>query len=124
RGLAQSIFQLGGNTGSAIGPLLVALIVVSYAQKSILIFVLFAGLAITVLSFVGSWYKHFLAWKASQVKNVQSTDLKQPRKVIIRSIVVLLLLIFSKFFYNASMSSYYTFYLIENFHISIQESQF
>lgn len=124
RGLAQSIFQLGGNTGSAIGPLLVALIVINYGQISILYFVFFALLAIAVLSFVGTWYRHFLVWKASNPNTKIVSESKQPKKIIYRSIVILLLLIFSKFFYNASMSSYYTFYLIKNFGVSIQESQF
>lgn len=124
RGLAQSIFQLGGNTGSAIGPLLVALIVINYGQISILYFVFFALLAIAVLSFVGTWYRHFLVWKANNPNTKVVAESKQPKKIIYRSIAILLLLIFSKFFYNASMSSYYTFYLIKNFGVSIQESQF
>lgn len=123
RGLAQSIFQLGGNTGSAIGPLLVATIVVAYGQKSILTFLLISVLAMIVLIRVGNWYKKFIQWKFSQSK---ATDIKEKRPItreVLVSIFILLFLIFSKFFYNASMSSYFTFYLMDRFEVGVKESQ-
>lgn len=124
RGLAQSIFQVGGNAGSAIGPLLAALIIVPYGKINILWFSLLALLAIIVLSNIGRWYKkntHRLSKKAV-VKNVSTGAVVSKNKVIV-SIVILLVLIFSKYFYLASMSSYYTFYLIDKFHLSVQSSQ-
>ena len=124
RGLAQSIFQLGGNSGTAIGPLLVALIVLSFGQISILWFVLIALLAIVVLTFVGNWYNRFLTWRKANPTVQIERKVNLPRKKVIFTIAILLILIFSKFFYNASMSSYFTFYLMDRFSISVKESQF
>jgi len=124
RGLAQSIFQLGGNAGSAIGPLLVALIIAPYGQSYILWFVIAGILGIILLSRIAVWYQNHLILRASK-KAVLEEELIQlsDRKITI-SIIVLLLLIFSKFFYMASMSSYFTFYLISKFSMSVQDSQF
>lgn len=124
RGLAQSIFQLGGNSGSAIGPLLVALIVIPHGQFYILWFVLAAILGMIVLIRVGNWYKGHLFLRASG--KITSHEKKQdlPKSKIILSIVILLILIFSKYFYLTSITSYFTFYLIQKFNISVQESQF
>lgn len=124
RGLAQSIFQLGGNSGSAIGPLLVALIVIPHGQFYILWFVLAAILGMIVLIRVGNWYKGHLFLRASG--KITSNEKKQdlPKSKIILSIVILLVLIFSKYFYLTSITSYFTFYLIQKFNISVQESQF
>lgn len=124
RGLAQSIFQLGGNSGSAIGPLLVALIVIPNGQFYILWFVLAAILGMIVLIKVGNWYKGHLFLRASG--KISSNEKKQnlPKNKIIMSIVILLVLIFSKYFYLTSITSYFTFYLIQKFNISVQESQF
>ena len=124
RGLAQSIFQLGGNAGSAIGPLLVALIIAPYGQSYILWFVIAGILGIILLSKIAVWYQNHLILRASK-KAVLEEELIQlsDRKITI-SIIVLLLLIFSKFFYMASMSSYFTFYLISKFSMSVQDSQF
>ena len=124
RGLAQSIFQVGGNAGSSIGPLLAALIIVPYGQTNILWFSLLALLAIIVLIKVGGWYKnnlHRLSIK-TPVKSL-NTGAVISRKKVGFSITILLVLIFSKYFYLASMSSYYTFYLIDKFHLSVQSSQ-
>ena len=124
RGLAQSIFQLGGNAGSAIGPLLAALIVVPYGQNNILWFAIAAVIAILALSKVGYWYKEHLSQKARGILSKDedaSSGLSKNR--IIGALGILLLLIFSKYFYMASMSSYFTFYLIEKFDVSIQQSQ-
>lgn len=123
RGMAQSVFQLGGNGGSALGPLLVAAIVIPFGQGNIAWFVLFALLGVFILSKVGNWYKDHLNLRAS--KKGQSSEGKHhlSKSKIVTSIVILLVLIFSKYFYMASLSSYFTFYLIDKFHVSIQQSQ-
>jgi FSR family fosmidomycin resistance protein-like MFS transporter len=124
RGLAQSIFQLGGNTGSAIGPLLVALVVAPFGQSNIIWFVTVGILGIIILSRIALWYQNHLNLRAA--KKIVTEDLAVPlsKRKINLSIAVLLLLIFSKFFYMASMSSYFTFYLMHKFGLTIQESQF
>jgi FSR family fosmidomycin resistance protein-like MFS transporter len=124
RGLAQSIFQVGGNAGSSIGPLLAALIIVPYGQKNIIWFSVLAMIAIIVLINVGRWYQRnlFRLSKKGAVKNVD-TGIVLSRNKVVMSVVILLVLIFSKYFYLASMSSYYTFYLIDKFHLSVQSSQ-
>ena len=124
RGLAQSIFQLGGNAGSAIGPLLAAIIVVPYGQFNIIWFCLAAIVGIVILSGIAKWYQEHLNLKAknkSAISEEKHHSLSK-QKVII-SLGILLVLIFSKYFYMASMTSYYTFYLIDKFHLSVQESQ-
>ncbi len=123
RGLAQAIFQVGGNTGSAIGPLLAALIIVPYGQMHILWFSFLALLAIFVLYTIGNWYtdnKHLIRPKKAAA-DVSHNRLSRGR--VTMAIVILLVLIFSKFFYLACMSSYYTFYLIDKFHVSVQTAQ-
>ena len=122
RGLAQSIFQVGGNTGSALGPLLAALIIAPHKPLSILWFCLLALIAIVVLGSIGKWYRQNMQ-KIIRKNTVLQTDNFLPRRKIIISVIILLVLIFSKYFYLASMTSYYTFYLIEKFHISVQSSQ-
>jgi FSR family fosmidomycin resistance protein-like MFS transporter len=124
RGLAQSIFQLGGNSGSAIGPLLVALVVAPFGQSRVIWFVIAGILGIIILSQIALWYQNHLNLRA--VKKIVAEDFAVPlskRKINI-ALAVLLLLIFSKFFYMASMSSYFTFYLMHKFGLTIQESQF
>lgn len=123
RGLAQSIFQLGGNGGSAIGPLLVAAIVMPFGQGYIAWFALSALIAIFILSKVGAWYKDHLNVRASQKKQLSEESHSLSKGKIITSITILLVLIFSKYFYMAGISSYFTFYLIDKFHVSIQQSQ-
>lgn len=123
RGLAQSIFQLGGNTGTAIGPLLVALIVIPYGQSNIVWFVLFSLLGILVMSRIAVWYKNQLATTLNRTVVREKHHDLSPLKVKI-SLVLLLVLIFSKSFYTTSMSSYFTFYLIEKFHLSMLEAQY
>ncbi|MEO9004917.1 MAG: MFS transporter [Ginsengibacter sp.] len=123
-GLAQSIFQLGGNLGSSIGPLLAAWIIVPHGQTSIIWFSLIALLAIFVLTKVGNWYKGYLVKILSGKK--QKKPLLNPlfsKRKIAFSVVILLILIFSKYFYLASLTSYFTFYLINKFHVGIQTSQ-
>ncbi len=123
RGLAQSIFQVGGNAGSSFGPLLAAMIVVPFGQTSILWFSLLALMAITVLFRVGKWYKNheYIRKKGRTTQPLETVNLS--RKKIVISISILLVLIFSKYFYLSSITSYYTFYLIQKFHVSVQSSQ-
>lgn len=122
RGLAQSIFQLGGNAGTAIGPLLVALIVVPNTQKYIVWFAIVAIIALVVLSRIALWYQNHLSLRTTKKAVVDLPNLSQAKIII--SVSILLILIFSKFFYMASMSSYFTFYLMEKFHLSVQDAQF
>lgn len=123
-GLAQSIFQVGGNLGSSIGPLLAAWIIVPHGQISIVWFSLIALLAIFVLTKVGNWYKGYLVIVLSDKKHLSPVFHQSfsKRKIII-AVAVLLALIFSKFFYLASLTSYFTFYLINKFHVGVQTSQ-
>ena len=124
RGLAQSIFQVGGNAGSAIGPLLAAAIIVPYGQVNILWFSLLALLAIILLVTVGKWYSqnvHRIKGK-SRAKDIDARPVLTKKKIT-TSIIILLVLIFSKYFYLACISNYYTFYLIDKFHVSVQSSQ-
>lgn len=124
KGLAQSIFQLGGNAGSALGPLLAAIIVVPYGQFNIIWFSLVAIVGMLVLSVVSKWYKSQLILRASKKTIVLDEQVKRfSKKKIIFSLFILLVLVFSKYFYMASMTSYYTFYLMDKFHLSIQQSQ-
>ncbi len=123
RGLAQSLFQVGGNVGSSLGPLLAALIIAPYGRHQIMWFSLAALTAIAVLSAVGTWYKrnlHHIAPKLGR-RDAPEAGL-EPRKIR-WTVVVLLVLIFSKFFYLASMTSYYIFYLITKFGISVADAQ-
>jgi FSR family fosmidomycin resistance protein-like MFS transporter len=123
-GLAQSIFQLGGNTGSSIGPLLAAWIIVPHGQFSIIWFSLIALLAIFILTKVGNWYKmHMVRIKAKQKHTASGVTTTFSKRKVAFSVVILLILIFSKYFYMASFTSYFTFYLINKFHVSIQSSQ-
>jgi len=125
RGLAQSIFQLGGNMGSALGPLLAAWIIVPSGQKSISWFGLGTLLAMIILFRVGGWYKKKLLSGMAIRKAGAGTGHNQfSTKKVVFSMFILLVLIFSKFVYLASMSSYYTFYLIGKFHLSVQHSQY
>ena len=124
RGLAQSIFQLGGNAGSAAGPLLVALIVIPFGRGNIIWFTLVALLGIFILFKIGGWYKNQVAFRAKNKANFIGEERHHlPKSKVIISIAILLLLIFSKYFYMVSMTNYFTFYLIEKFHLTIQQSQ-
>lgn len=123
RGLAQSIFQLGGNAGSSLGPLLAAWIIVPYGQFSVIWFSLIALLAILILSRVGNWYKGHMLKKAKQGAKVETVVNKFSRKKVIFAVGILLVLIFSKYFYMASLTSYFTFYVMDKFQVSVQSSQ-
>ncbi len=122
-GLAQSLFQVGGNAGSSLGPLLAAFIVLPRGQHSIIWFTLAALLAILLLMNVGEWYKRreAMGHSARARKTLIHPDLS-PRKVTL-SLGVLIALMFSKFFYLSSLTSYYTFYLISKFHVSVENAE-
>jgi len=122
RGLAQSVFQLGGNAGSSLGPLLAAWIIVPYGQFSVIWFSVIALLAIIILTYVGNWYRGFMLSRSKKI-NIQTVVNQFSRAKVIFSVCILLLLIFSKYFYMASLTNYFTFYLIDKFHVSVQTSQ-
>lgn len=124
KGLAQSIFQVGGNAGSAIGPLLAALIVVPYGMQGVTWVSLAAVLAMILLWQVGRWYANHLYLKQSLgSKASHHTITRFSRRQILWAVFILLVLIFSKYFYLASMTSYFTFFLIDKFGVTAQESQ-
>ncbi len=122
-GFAQSFFQVGGNSGSAIGPLLAALIILPHGQAGTAWFAIAVLLAIFILTRVGHWYSGHLnelqKRPARQDENAHSI----PRGKVILAISVLSALVFSKYVYLASLTSYYTFYLITRFHVSVRSSQ-
>jgi FSR family fosmidomycin resistance protein-like MFS transporter len=122
-GFAQSIFQVGGNVGNAIGPLLAAAVVVPYGQRSIIWFSVVALVALIVLWRVSEWYKriHFTGARKPAARRMTLEGVSRGR--IIASLVVLVALIFSKFFYLESFRSYYTFYLIDKYGLQIQTTQ-
>jgi FSR family fosmidomycin resistance protein-like MFS transporter len=120
-GLAQALFQVGGNTGQALGPLTAALIVALYGQRSIGWYAGLALLAMIVLWNVGRWYKHHGLARMGAHRATQQSPL--PKKKVVQAMVILLLLIFSKYFYLSSIGSYYTFYLIHAFGLSVRQAQ-
>lgn len=121
-GLAQSVFQVGGNFGSSLGPLLAALIIAPYGKGNVAWFSLAALLGIVVLLQVSKWYRQQqqIIKKRGPVPNNVTV---LPRKTVVLSMGILLVLVFSKYFYLTSLSSYYTFYLIHKFGVSIQNAQ-
>ena len=121
-GLAQSLFQVGGNFGSSLGPLLAALIIAPYGKGNVGWFVLAALLAIIVLLQISRWYA--AQHRMTKGKTAAPVVNPLPRKQVIQAVAVLLVLIFSKYFYMASISSYYTFYLMHKFGLSVQNAQF
>lgn len=120
-GLAQSLFQVGGNTGASLGPLLAAWIIVPHGRGSVAWFSLAALLAIAVLLRVGRWYRDHHASRGAARRSHAAVTVSRGR--VMASLLVLGLLIFSKYFYLASLSSYYTFYLIHHFGVSVQSAQ-
>ena len=124
KSLAQSIFQVGGNGGSAIGPLLAALIVIPYGQHAVGWFALAALLASMLLTRIGYWYKLLL----TQIKTFHHKPVTDvctlPKKTVDHALAILVLMIFSKYFFNACMTSYFTFYLMEKFSLTVQQSQY
>ena len=123
RGLAQSIFQIGGNAGGAIGPLLAAIIIIPYGQNHVAWFGLAAVLAMIVLTRVAGWYQDNLQQRKSRPPSPEATTSQLPRRTVNVTIGLLLVLIFSKYFYLASLTSYLTFFLIDKFAVSVQQSQ-
>jgi len=123
-GFAQSFFQVGGNTGSAIGPLLAAFVVLPHGQSGILWFTIPAMVGIVVLTKVGFWSKHHLGLASLKNRDRRSEGHQTlSRKKVLSAIAILAALIFSKYFYLASLTSYYTFYLISRFHVPVRTSQ-
>lgn len=122
-GMAQSFFQVGGNTGSAVGPLLAAFIVLPRGESGVGWFTPAAVVGIAVLVWVGGWYRERLAHLKKRPERHDENVIMLPRRKVIGAIAVLGALVFSKYFYLASITSYYTFYLIYKFHVSVQSSQ-
>jgi FSR family fosmidomycin resistance protein-like MFS transporter len=120
-GMAQSFFQVGGNLGSSLGPLLAAICIVPYGKDNLIWFSSAVLLAMLILLQVSKWYQMQQTIRNKKVLPEPAGQL--PRKVVISSIIVLLILMFSKNFYMASLSNYYTFYLIEKFGLSIESAQ-
>lgn len=124
KSLAQSIFQVGGNGGSAFGPLLAALVVIPYGQHAVGWFALAALLASLLLSRVGYWYSLVLTEIKENHRKKTFAPCNLPKKTVHIALGILVLMIFSKYFFNACMTSYFTFYLIEKFGVSVQASQY
>ncbi len=120
-GFAQSIFQVGGNFGSAMGPLLAAFIVLPRGQGSVAWFSVVAMLGMAILARVGGWYRHHLANRAKRRPAPEATGLTSGKTAF--AIAILLSLVFSKYFYLASIQNYLTFYLIDKFSLSVQDAQ-
>jgi MFS transporter, FSR family, fosmidomycin resistance protein len=119
-GLAQSLFQVGGNAGSSLGPLLAAVIIIPHGQRSIAWFSAAALVGMVVLTQIGRWYK---AHPAMKKKRAEVPHVQLSRRSVATAIGILVLLVFSKYFYLASINSYFTFYLIDRFHLSVQAAQ-
>lgn len=123
-GLAQSLFQVGGNFGTSLGPLLAAAIVVPHGQRSILWFTVLAAAAILLLIRLGAWYRGHLELRLRRaVPDHAPVVAALPRPQVVRAMIVLGTLIFSKYFYLSSLTNYYTFYLIHKFGVSVQQAQ-
>jgi FSR family fosmidomycin resistance protein-like MFS transporter len=120
-GLAQSLFQTGGNAGSSLGPLLAAFVVAPYGRHNIAWFALVAMLAIALLWRVGRWYAHAGIKRAAAAHHDRPHGL--PDAEVRRGVAILLILVFSKYVYLASLTSFFTFFLIHKFHISVQSAQ-
>jgi len=123
RGLAQSIFQIGGNAGTAFGPLTVAWFVVPHGQRYVLIFLAVSLAGLLLLTRIGQWYRGHIERKTLQ-KRAAAFVHDLPRHKVRMAIGLLLVVIFSKFFYTASLSNYYTFYMMDKFGLSIGQAQF
>ena len=124
RGFAQSVFQVGGNLGGSFGPLLMALLVAPYGRHNIAYFAIVAFVAILVMIPVCRWYKAYLRrvkWRPANA--VRHAPMPLPHGRTFFAIAILLTLIFSKYIYMVSLSSYYTFYLMHKFGVSVQQSQ-
>ncbi|AJR26886.1 MULTISPECIES: MFS transporter [unclassified Sphingobium] len=122
-GLAQSMFQVGGNAGSALGPLAAALIVLRWGQTSLAFFAMLALLSCAILWNVSQWYRHHGLARLSPRKGSGKVIVDPPQGKVLGGIAVLLALIFSKYVYMASLTSYFTFYLIHRFGVSVDVAQ-
>ena len=124
KSLAQSIFQVGGNGGSAVGPLLAAIIVLPFGQWAISWFAIAAIFALLIMLKIGRWYKALIAYREdhSIATPAPNTDISALRKRM--ALIILVVLVFSKYFYTACITNYFTFFLIDKFHVSVQTSQF
>ena len=121
-GFAQSLFQLGGNFGTSIGPLLAAFIVIPHGQASVAWFAAMALISVAVLSYAAKWYAHHLSPQGG-ARRAAPPAKPLPRRMVVTSLTVLLCLMFSKFVYTSSLSSFYTFYLMGTFGLSAKEAQ-
>lgn len=124
KSLAQSIFQVGGNGGSAVGPLLTALIVIPFGQHAVGWFALAALVAVALLVRIGRWYAGMIAAITSRRAQRVAAAGTLPKATVRAAMGILVLMIFSKYFFNACMTSYFTFYLIDKFGVSVQQSQY
>jgi MFS transporter, FSR family, fosmidomycin resistance protein len=122
-GLAQSLFQVGGNIGQALGPLAAALVVVRWGQSSLAFFALLALVSGAILWNVGVWYKHHGVARLTAIASRRAAVATLPPGSVRRGISVLLLLVFSKYVYLASLTSYFTFYLIHRFALAVRDAQ-
>jgi MFS transporter, FSR family, fosmidomycin resistance protein len=122
-GLAQSMFQVGGNAGQALGPLAAALVVVRFGQSSLALFAVLALVSFAILWRVSIWYRQYGLPMIEQARQKTAAAPALPGSVAVRGIVVLLVLVFSKYVYLTSITSYYTFYLIDHFHVSVRDAQ-
>ncbi len=123
-GFAQSLFQVGGNFGTSLGPLLAAAIIIPRGQAHILWFTVLALAGILLLARVGRWYRRNLGRLQPRPPAAgEAAPARLPRGQVVRALAVLIVLIFSKYFYLISLTNYYTFYLIDKFHVSVQASQ-
>lgn len=124
-GLAQAIFQVGGNLGSSLGPLCVAWVIVPRGQRHLLWFALLALAAIVLLGRLGAWYRRHLEARRGhpQPRGIARGDHSLPRGRVMFALAVLAMLILSKYFYLAGMMSYYTFYLMDRFGVGVQQAQ-
>ena len=122
-GLAQSVFQVGGNFGTALGPLFAAFIVLPYGQRTIIWFSLVALIGMVLLAIIGTWYGKTLKLKRVSMDEEREAMAKATHGKVARSIAILMALTFSKHFYLVSITSFYIFYLIHTFGISVQNAQ-
>lgn len=123
KSLAQSIFQVGGNGGSAVGPLLAAIIILPFGQHAISWFALAALLAAIIMIRLGTWYKTKLSYVVTHQSAQRLINHDISRRTKYGALLILILLIFSKYFYTACITSYFTFFLIDKFGVSVQTSQ-
>mgnify|MGYP004694337093 FL=1 len=123
KSLAQSIFQVGGNGGSALGPLLAALIVLPYGQHSISWFAIAAMLAALIMVRLGAWYKAKLQYVVNHPLKTAGLNNNISKRAKYGALAILILLVFSKYFYTSCITSYFTFFLIDKFGVSVKASQ-